>query len=151
MMTYNAGCTEEDLHYVYTIAYGGDGEIEHLCIHTGYGNGTSDLNAGELRTFTVTDAIGNSGPIQAGPRFEVKDYKDIESAQYYFKQDAETSTYHDSNHVFIHLLDTDSYYLAANKKTSRWFHLADSDKIPHKRRQVKLWLDADGFLGVKFR
>ena len=151
MMTYNANCTEEDLHKFYNIPYGGDGELEHLCVHTGYGNGTADLNAGRELYFTVSDNTGRIDYIKAGPRFEVKDYKNMESAKEYFVKDAETSVYHDATHVFIHVLDTNEYYLAANKKTSNWFQLVDTDAMPHYRSQVKLWLTEDGFLGVRFR
>lgn len=151
MMTYNANCTEEDLHKFYNIPYGGDGEVEHLCVHTGYGNGTADLHAGQELSFTVSDNTGRVDSIKAGPKFEVKDYKNMESAKKYFMQDAETSVYHDATHVFIHVLDTNEYYLAANKKTSNWFKLEDTDKMPHYRSQVKLWLSDDGFLGVRFR
>ncbi len=151
MMTYNANCTEEDLHKFYNIPYGGDGEVEHLCVHTGYGNGTADLNAGQELDFVVSDSTGRVDHIKAGPRFEVKDYKSMKSAKKYFWQDAETSVYHDATHAFIHILDTNEYYLAANKKTSNWFQLVDTDKMPHYRQQVKLWIANDGFLGVCFR
>jgi hypothetical protein len=150
MMTYNASCTEEDLHYFYKIPYGGDGELEHLCTHTGWGNGTADLNAGNEIYLLVTDNEVKE-KVRAGPRFEVKDYKDLSSANYYFEKDAETPVYHDATHVFIHVLDTNTYYIAENKKTSNWLYLADTDTMIHYRRQVKLWLDDEGFLGVKFR
>jgi hypothetical protein len=151
MMTYNASCTEENLHYFYNIPYGGDGELEHLCTHTGYGKGTSDLDAGTLISLLIINQDGYVDSVKAGPKFEVKDYKDYESAQKYFKQGAGTSVYHDATHVFIHLLDTDMYYIAANKKTSNWYQLAETRTIKKYRRQVKLWLGDNGFLGVRFR
>ena len=59
--------------------------------------------------------------------------------------------YHDATHVFIHVLDTNTYFIAKNKKTSNWLYLADTSTMKHYRRQVKLWLDDEGFLRVKFR
>lgn len=150
-MTYNATCTEENLHCFYDIPYGGDGDIEHLCIHTGWGNGTSDLNAGKLIYLLAKDNNNQVDYVEVGPKLEVKDYKDFSSAQKYFKQDAETSVYHDANHVFIHVLDTNTYYIAENRKTSKWYQLAETANIKQYRRQVKLWLNDDGFLGVRFR
>lgn len=150
MMTYNASCTEEDIHYFFKIPYGGDGELEHLCTHTGWGNGTADLNAGSEIDLLVVDN-GVKEKVRVGPKFEVKDYKDLKSATYYFEKDAETEVYHDATHVFIHVLDTNTYFIAKNKKTSNWLYLADIDTMKHYRRQVKLWLDDEGFLGVKFR
>jgi hypothetical protein len=149
-MTYNASCTEEDIQKFYNIPYGGDGEIEHLCTHTGYGNGTSDLDAGRLIEVAVTDGQVQKNVV-VGPKFEVKDYKNLESANYYFEKGAETSTYHDATHVFIHILDTNTYFIAENRKTSNWLRLANTDTMKHYRQQVILWLDKDGFLGVKFR
>jgi hypothetical protein len=151
MMTYNATCTEENLHYFYKIPYGGDGEVEHLCIHTGFGNGTSDLNAGKLIRLLAKNDCNQVDYVEVGPKLEVKDYKNFSSAQKHFEQDAETSVYHDANHVFIHVLDTNTYYIAENRKTSKWYQLAAEDNIKQYRRQVKLWLDDDGFLGVRFR
>jgi hypothetical protein len=151
MMTYNASCTEEDLHYFYNISYGGDGEIEHLCTHTGWGNGTSDLDAKRVLYILATDGAGRKEYLEVGPKFEVKDYKDFSSAKKHFEEDAETSVYHDANHVFIHVLNTNTYYIAENRKTSNWYLLADTEGMKHYRRQVILWLDNEGFLGVKFR
>ena len=152
MMTYNATCTEEDLHYFYGIPYGGDGEIEHLCIHTGYGNGTSDLDSGCQIRLLALDDEGNRDYVTIGPKLEVKDYKDKSSAKFHFEQEAETTVYHDSNHIFIHILDSDTYCIAANKKTSKWYHLEEANNIKHYRKQVKsLWICTDGLLGVKFR
>jgi hypothetical protein len=145
MMTYNASCTEEDLHRFYNIPYGGDGDIEHLCTHTGWGNGTSDLDAGQVLYILVTDELGQKEYVEVGPKFEVKDYKDMTSARSYFEKDAETPVYHDANHVFIHILDSNTYYIAENKKTSKWYLLADTHTMKHYRRQIKLWVDADGF------
>ena len=150
MMTYNASCTEEDIHYFCKIPYGGDGELEHLSTHTGWGNGTADLNAGGEISLLVVDN-GVKKEVRVGPKFEVKDYKDLSSANYYFEKDAETNVYHDATHVFIHVLDTNTYFIAQNKKTSNWLYLADTGAMKHYRRQVKLWLDDEGFLGVKFR
>jgi len=118
-MTYNATCTEEDLHYLFNIPYGGKGEIEHLDIHTGYGNGVSDLKSEELIILKVSNEFGDINYVQAGPNFEVKDYKNKDSAKDYFEKQAETSVYHDSNNVFIHIIDNDTYYIAANKKGSK--------------------------------
>ena len=151
MMTYNATCTEEDIHRFYGIPYGGNGDVEHLCIHTGYGNGTSDLDSGCQLRFLVIDNAGNRDFVTAGPKFEVKDYQDFNSAQYYFKKDAETTVYHDSTHVFLHILDADTYYIAENKKTSKWYQLEEANAIVHYRKQVKLWLDPEGLLCVQFR
>ena len=151
MMTYNASCTEENLHYFYNIPYGGDGEMEHLCIHTGWGNGTADLNAGKLLYLLAVDENGQVDYVEVGPKFEVKDYKDILSAEKYFKKDAETSVYHDATHVFIHILDTNTYYIAENRKTSKWYQLAETNAMKQYRRQVIIWVGDDGFLGVKFR
>lgn len=150
MMTYNAGCTEETLHYFFNIPFGGDGELEHLHIHTGWGNGTSDFDAGRPVYIRIKGA-NSEKYVVIGPKIEVKDYRDLTSAEKYFEQDAETSVYHDSNHVFLHIMDTDTYYVAENRKTSNWLLLADSGKIKLVRRQVKLWIDDDGFLGVRFR
>ena len=151
MMVYNATCTEEDLHYFYNIPYGGDGELEHLFIHTGYGNGTSDLNAGQFIYIMAKDNNDQKDYVEVGPKIEVKDYKNLASAQKCFEQDAETPVYHDANHVFIHVLDTNTYYIAENRKTSNWYQLAEATNIKQYRRQVKLWLNNDGFLGVRFR
>ena len=151
MMTYNASCTEEDLHYFYSIPFGGDGETEHLCTHTGYGNNTSDLDAGQVIRLPATDNFHNPGFVDVGPKFEVKDYKDLDSAKSYIQKDAETSKFHDSNHVFVHIIDTNDYYITANKKATKFYKLAGTSQIKHYRQQVKLWLDEDGFLGVKFR
>ena len=151
MMTYNATCTEENLHRFYSIPYGGDGELEHLCIHTGYGNNTSDLDAGGVKQFLAVDENGVVISVEAGPKFEVKDYKDILSAEQHFKREAETSVYHDATHVFIHILETNTFYLTENRKTAKWYQLAETNVMTQYRRQVKIWISDDGFLGVKFR
>lgn len=151
MMTYNASCTEEDLHYFYNIPYGGEGELEHLCTHTGYGNNVSDLDAGKVLTLMAIDSFENPGYVDVGPKFEVKDYKDLESAKSHIQKDAETSKFHDSVHVFVHIVDTNDYYITANKKATKFYKLAGTSQIKHHRQQVKLWLNDDGFLGVKFR
>lgn len=150
MMTYNATCTEEDLHKFYKIPYGGEGEIEHLCIHTGWGSGTSDLATEGLIEIPVVKPDGLPITLTAGTKFEVKDYLNLDSAHTYFKQDAETSTYHDANYAFIHLIEGDTFYLAENKKTALWYSLPAAKDMVHHRRQVILWLK-DGILGVKFR
>ena len=150
-MTYNASCTEEDLHYFYKIPYGGYGEDEHLRTHTGYGNGVSDLDAGAMINLPATNDFGEAGFVTVGPKFEVKDYKDLESAKDYVKAGVTTSKFHDSNHIFIHLIDTTIYYIAENKVDTKWYTLAGTSQIKHYRQQVKLWMCEDGFLGVKFR
>jgi hypothetical protein len=150
MMTYNATCTEENLHYFYGIPYGGNGELEHLCIHTGRGNNTSDLDAKAIIQLPI---LTKNGPaiISAGTKFEVKDYKDFKSAREHFVQEAGTTVYHDANNVFIHLIDTTDYFIADNRKDAAWFLLANTQLIKRYRRQVILWMQDDGFLGVKFR
>lgn len=150
MMTYNATCTEEDLHYFYNIPYGGQGELEHLCLHTGRGNNTSDLDAKAIIQLPVLTINGRENTA-AGPKFEVKDYKDFKSAREHFVQEAGTTVYHDANDVFIHLIDSPDYFIAANRKNAGWFLLANTQAIKHYRRQVILWMQDDGFLGVKFR
>lgn len=152
MMTYNASCTEEDLHYFYNIPYGGDGDVEHLCIHTGWGNGTSDLDAGKIVDILAEESDGWPINISAGPKFEVKDYKNLNSAKAHFKEEAETPTYHDADYVFIHIIEGDTFYLAENKKTAYWYQLPEAKKMLRHRRQVKIWINKDtGILGVIFR
>ena len=150
-MTYNASCTEEDLHYFYGIPYGGGGSDEHLRTHTGYGNGVSDLKADGQLQLPAIDDFGNAGYVTVGPNFEVKDYKDLESAKKYVAEGVTTSKFHDANHIFIHLIDTNIYYIAENKTDTKWYILAGTSQIKHYRRQVKLWMCEDGFLGVRFR
>jgi len=150
MMTYNATCTEEDLHEFYDIPYGGEGELEHLNIHTGRGNGTSDLATKEPIKISAVEPDGWPITLTVGTKFEVKDYLNLSSARTWFEQDAETSTYHDANYVFIHIIEGDTFYLAENKKTATWYSLPATKDIVHHRRQVILWLKDDGILGVKF-
>lgn len=151
MMTYNATCTEEDLHDFYGIPYGGKGELEHLNTHTGWGNGTSDLATEEPIKISAVEPDGWPITLTVGTKFEVKDYLNLSSARTWFEQDAETPTYHDANYVFIHIIEGDTFYLAENKKTATWYSLPATKDIVHHRRQVILWLKDDGILGVKFR
>lgn len=149
-MVYNASCTEEDLHYFLNIPYGGKGDIEHLCIHTGKGNNTSDFDAKQQIQLAVKSGLAQE-TVFVGPKIEVKDYKDLKSAKEHFVAEAETTKYHDANHAFIHLIDTNIYFIAANKKDADWFVLANTSNIKHYRKQVILWMGEDGFLNVKFR
>ena len=152
MMTYNASCTEEDLHRYLNLPYGGDGEIEHECTHTGAGNGVSDFKTqGVIQLDIKNPIVPGVGFVVVGPEIEAKDYDGLESAKDHFKKEAKTTKYHDAKHVIIHLIDTNTYYIAANRADSRWYELANMENIKHYRKQVKLWINDDGILGVKFR
>lgn len=153
---FNAHIKEYDYHTQFGFTYAGGGVLDHEYQHTGEGIPGTDFKLTQdfAVDYQLVDEKGRliGAPqhdvVPAGVEIDAKDYYSLKTMQDALKNNVDGKLGHYGDSLIIHILTTDEYYVTKNIANAPVFKVLT--KIESSNKQVKLSIDSNGILTVRY-
>lgn len=146
-MVFNASAvTEYTLHTKYGLAFGGNGDFDHLYMHGGVGFPGTDFVLDTPITFNTVKA--GDIVLEAGTSIDVKDYLNRQSMYEALDANTDGKLGHYGDWLLCHFIGSDTdWYLTKNRAGSEIYRVTNLELV-QDRKQVRFRIDTNGFLKV---